>query len=408
MQRTTLYILITGFAVCIISCLYFLLLALGISSMLLTIILPLAAVGGMVLFFIREKTALLSEQSSFRMAITAFLLLNMMMRVDAITEKYGGWDAWAIWNLHARYLANPDHWQQLFLNVKYGHPDYPMLLPATIAYFSRVIGAGPELPAFILGIFFTFAIPVLLFMQQAQKSIIIATVVALVPAMDTFFLHQGVSMYADVPLAFFFLCAVIAVSLPVAYRLRFLLAGAALGCCIWTKNEGMILAGIFFLYHVRGITKERGLLWLFMGAVMPILTLLILKVGFAPANDLVQGIGTHTLAQITDTHRYVIVYNHFSDIMSEKLSYMMSGMLICGILYLWRKTMPGKNIMMIWTCVIAYFMVYIISPQGLEWHLATSADRLLLQLMPAAMFIIAEEVSDIGPFSFFRFNIAGR
>jgi hypothetical protein len=37
----------------------------------------------------------------------------------------------------------------------------------------------------------------------------------------------------------------------------------------------------------------------------------------------------------------------------------------------------------------AYMMVYVFSVDYLEWHLATSIDRLMVQLMPAMVYVIA-------------------
>lgn len=37
--------------------------------------------------------------------------------------------------------------------------------------------------------------------------------------------------------------------------------------------------------------------------------------------------------------------------------------------------------------LMGYFMVYIISPHDLVWHLNTSLERLFLQLLPSAIFI---------------------
>jgi hypothetical protein len=37
--------------------------------------------------------------------------------------------------------------------------------------------------------------------------------------------------------------------------------------------------------------------------------------------------------------------------------------------------------------IIGYFLVYVISPQDLVWHLDTSHYRLILQLLPSAIFL---------------------
>src|ERR1700678_522499 len=47
----------------------------------------------------------------------------------------GNWDAWAIWNLRAKFLAGPGGAWRYALSplLNNSHPDYPVLLPAFIA-----------------------------------------------------------------------------------------------------------------------------------------------------------------------------------------------------------------------------------------------------------------------------------
>src|SRR5215510_4255678 len=57
----------------------------------------------------------------------AWVTLASIIWIDR--APYGGWDGWAIWGAHARYLyrAGPV-WPQYIRNT--AHPDYPLLLPA--------------------------------------------------------------------------------------------------------------------------------------------------------------------------------------------------------------------------------------------------------------------------------------
>ena len=47
-----------------------------------------------------------------------------------------------------------------------------------------------------------------------------------------------------------------------------------------------------------------------------------------------------------------------------------------------------KPIGVIFTLFIAYFFIYVITPCDLKWHLETSFDRLLHQIMPALIYSI--------------------
>src|SRR5262249_40595038 len=52
-----------------------------------------------------------------------------------LSNPYGRWDAWAIWNLHAKFLAAPSAaWRGMFdAALGWSQPDYPLLLPSAVA-----------------------------------------------------------------------------------------------------------------------------------------------------------------------------------------------------------------------------------------------------------------------------------
>jgi hypothetical protein len=55
--------------------------------------------------------------------------------VKSLNLPHGSWDAWAIWNMRARFLYRGGvHWAQAF-SEKYlwSHPDYPVLVPGNVA-----------------------------------------------------------------------------------------------------------------------------------------------------------------------------------------------------------------------------------------------------------------------------------
>jgi len=72
------------------------------------------------------------------LAIVAGLLCVIylpVVREHLRATPHGAWDAWAIWNLRARFLAGPgDAWRAAFDDaLAWSHTDYPLLLPATVA-----------------------------------------------------------------------------------------------------------------------------------------------------------------------------------------------------------------------------------------------------------------------------------
>ena len=69
-------------------------------------------------------------------ALLAALALAVPIFLNAVTTNpYGNWDALAVWNLRAKFLAENDpFWKSAFSPLlSHTHPDYPLLLSGYIA-----------------------------------------------------------------------------------------------------------------------------------------------------------------------------------------------------------------------------------------------------------------------------------
>ncbi|NDC42294.1 MAG: hypothetical protein EBZ77_12220, partial [Chitinophagia bacterium] len=105
-----------------------------------------------------------------------FVLLRTGAEFLSTAKKYGGWDAWAIWNYHARCLAATDHWQFFLFPTLNEHGDYPLFLPSLNAFWLQVTGGQhfvyiPLITALAIGIFLV----TLLYTQLAERNFLIAT-----------------------------------------------------------------------------------------------------------------------------------------------------------------------------------------------------------------------------------------
>lgn len=397
MQRAVLYIILCSIGTGIVSVLYFLLLAAGF--------VPLPVIAGIVavclFFFFRYARRHLMQwvpddgrKHLFSLAVLATGIIMICVNAYAHSEKYGGWDAWSIWNLQAKYMTSQEHWRNMLLNTRHGHPDYPLMMPGFIAFFSRLLPMlRIETVAFALSFCTMLLIPVLMFLQLRGTGIFIASLVLFMLATDNFYLQHGVSMYADTTLAFFFMSALIAMRQQLTDGRHILLTGALLGCAIWTKNEGVILTAVFCVFYFRELFLGGRVKQFLTGFSMPLLALLLFKWAYAPQNDLVGGLNSDTMGYLQDTARYKQVFTAFSDNIERGFPYLKKGLLVYLLLCLLRRQWPARDMLMIICCAAVYFMVYIVSPQNLEWHLNTSADRLLLQLMPAMVFVMCEYIA---------------
>src|SRR6185436_13954154 len=85
--------------------------------------------------------------------VLAALLILSSLFVD-FAYKWGGWDAMAIWPLHAKYLTLKNYWDSYLTNdLAWSHPDYPLMLSSYIAILwqsaGSIGGVAPSVVAYM-------------------------------------------------------------------------------------------------------------------------------------------------------------------------------------------------------------------------------------------------------------------
>ena len=342
----------------------------------------------------------------------------------AIAHPHGeGWDAFAIWNLHARFLfRGGSHWRDGFSAlIPWSHPDYPLLLPGAIAHFWTYLGnADPRLPA-LLALLFTFSTITILF---AALSILRGQTIAVLGALSLvttpFFIEQGAAQYADVPLSFFLLTTIAMLCLrddpstnPSASSRPLAIAGFAAGFAAWTKNEGLLfLASVFVARLIslvlpiivgRAAPSSResqreswtGFATLF-AAVAPMLVLIAwFKHSVAPPGDLFSDPST-ALHKLLSPARYWAIlqwyvkgFFRFGDWMLIPGTVALIGLyLIAGSAGDRKATFAARSsVLSLALTLTGYFVVYLLTPYDIYWHLRFSLTRLFLQIWPSAIFL---------------------
>ena len=396
MQNGGRFIVIAGISSGCLGILYFLSLVLHI-PFFITVVLAVAAIFLFSRWLFTGVVGADAEKTAYPFLAILLLILGIFLLVYGsypLAVKHGGWDAWAFWNLHAKYLADPLNWRKLFTNKVGDHPDYPLLLPGVSAFFIRLTGGyGYTIIPFIFSFSIMLFIPVLIYLENLEKNIIVAGLVLLFFATNTFYLSNGVAQYADIPLAFFFLCALICVNHVPENKTNVIITAACLGCCMWTKNEGLILAAIFILFHARTLFLGGNALYFISALAVPVIVLMVFKIFYAPNNDMFSAQGRDTFSQVFMTDRYKLIYKYFSMALNEKFYFVKVAFFSYLALCIIERQWPGKQMLMLIDCMAAYMMVYVLSVEYLEWHLVTSIDRLMLQLMPAMMYVIARRFS---------------
>ncbi len=331
----------------------------------------------------------------------ALLLANVILAFVLLTNNnpHGNWDAWAIWNMHARFLyRGGSHWTALFSpELAYSHPDYPLLLPGLVAGGWFFLGSEHWLVPAAIAFFFEIAVVGLLvsavgFVRGTVQALLAGCVLLATSA----FILQGPMQYADIPLAFFYLAALAALILHDSREDNsvFLLAlsGLAAGLGLSTKNEGWAFAAA--LFFTRILFRKETIPWL-IGLLFPALITLYFKVRLAPSNDLLSAATPAHLWQCAmDISRYrQIVATLFQDTIYPGAVFS-APVLIIYFLLVGKNSLDRKNsgaVTPLWGALgltlTAYLISFLFTPYPLAWHLSTSLDRLLMQLWPSVLLL---------------------
>ncbi len=392
MQSGSRYIIATGIGTLGLSLLYFLSLVLHIPFF---ITVPVIFVCVLFVFWWVVK-GIKPVDSTVQQPFWALLVLLLCLflivgGVLPVADKYGGWDAWGIWNLHAKYLADPDNWKKMFQNISFAHPDYPLYVPAVVGFFLRLFSEKYlEIIPFIFSFSIMLFIPVLIYFENLRKNIAVAAIIFFLFALDSSYLKNGTSQYADTPLAFFFLCAFICLSYAHEDRKYITLSAVCLGGCIWAKNEGSILALLFIVFNMKLFFSRKNIKAFAAGMAIPLFFFLLFKICYAPDAAILSGQNKETFNQLFIKDRYDLVWDYFKDNVAHKFYYVkicvFNYLLLCVLERKW----PDKQFLLLVCCAIAYTMVYVLTPGGIEWLLGTSQERLMHQLMPALMYVLSQ------------------
>jgi len=342
--------------------------------------------------------------------LAGFALVLSGLIGAAKASPYGEWDAWSIWNLRAKYLADPSGgWQSAVSPLlERSHPDYPLLLPGFIAMAWKSAGETPAwVPQAAGFLFLGLVIALLLGCLALHRSTSSALLAGFVLLASTSFLYLAPMQYADLPLAFYFLAS-IALIVPssasgVPRGRRLALAGFFASCAAWTKNEGavfaLLMAACLLIFEARqnGIRKALASWRPFALGAAPVLVLVAcFALWIAPASDpLLHQNAAQLMRKIEDFARYKQVGQalfseayHFGQPWSHPL--LLLAILAVGLRFR-RKgryapalAASGLVIALVFS---VYLGVYIVTPRDLAWHLHTSLARLYAQLWPGVVLL---------------------
>ncbi len=331
----------------------------------------------------------------------------------SLKRPHGEWDAWAVYNMKARFIFRGGaNWKDVLSQPMYwAGPDYPLLIPSTIASCWTLLGSDLVAVPSVVAMFFTLATIGLVASSTAKmRSRSQGFLAGLIVMCTPYYIIHGADQYADIPIGFFFLATIVLLNL---HDRRegpghgfLILAGITAGLAAWTKNEGNLFIIAILASRFVVIARQRPQ-WkpyvrqalFFAAGVVPILLAVIYLKYFLSAvpNALMSPRDGPTLiAKLLDFSRYRVIGDYF---IRYILGFGHWAVTIVPLLWFYllivgsdvndkEKRSIVASFMTLGIMLAGYFLIYVISPRDLAWHIITSMDRLLSQLWPSFVFLI--------------------
>ena len=318
------------------------------------------------------------------------------------SQIFGGWDARYIWMLKAKFIfQSPAEWQLLFSpQLSWAHPDYPLLLPNSIAWGWQVLGTESLLwgPAVAFGFYVSCAFLLVWYLAEHVSTATGWMAGAFFAVLSPYWFWT-LQQYADVPVAFFLTASglVLVTALRSRDKKLFGLAGLMAGFAAWTKNEGLafivwtglVLTGVCLKRYFKKIPHPfTPLVHTLLGAALPLAAVLILKIFLGTSGD------------DFESKRTIANYMHFffsgGNRFLTTLEAFWSFMVLPGVWNnLWRlfvvaiclfpfKGTPreGEYDWVVFVLILlinfGYFWAIYLTPGDLQWQIQTALVRLIL------------------------------
>lgn len=361
--------------------------------------LALAAWLGFEIYRRRAYSVATPRTKPFAWNVVLALVLLIVVGVGTLAmttfweaNPQGNWDAWAIWNLRARFLASGGHLAtRAWSPILSSHPEYPLLVSGFVARLWIYSGStGPMAPAATSYALFLALLAISTGGIAALESGSLGLLFGLVLAGSPFLLHEVPAQYADVPLAAYLAGALLLMLLE-----RPLAAGVFASLAAWTKDEGSLFIVAFLAW--MAIAQRRRFPQALAGAI-PVGTLvLVFKLFLARGASSLLAESTKGAGlgpRLTDFSRYLTVARAaIEQLWNLRLGWYhpILPLLVLALTLKfkanWRRDVLPAGALTA-AMLAGYFFVFIITPNDLNWQLETTSGRLAVQLWPAVLITI--------------------
>ncbi|HKR06224.1 MAG TPA: hypothetical protein VJY62_16430 [Bacteroidia bacterium] len=330
------------------------------------------------------------NKPSYRLLAVLLSLLAISLFFIDNAYKWGGWDSFAIWSMHAKFLTYKNYWSNYFTDVlDWSHPDYPLMLSSYISIIWKGAGAINGVVPSIIAYITLIAVPLSAYSFLTSQNLKLSGLVFLIiMALDNKFIEISSWLNADTLLALFFLLTFI-----LYYHSKdgngnkniLFLLGFFAASCGWIKNEGLLFYFVFSVcFLLLNFKNPKDILRYICGSVIPLLMIVSLKFIYATENDIMKGQNENTFEKVMDFNRYEVIFKYFA---GELFSHYKIILIFFALTLIFnRNYFKSFSFVVLMIMLSGYFAIYVITPQELKSHLATSCERLFHQLYPSLMF----------------------
>lgn len=301
-------------------------------------------------------------------------------------QRWGTWDAWTIWNLHAKFLSADSTIFKMYEEPVFTALDYPLFLPSLIAILWKLSGTVSPIEPIAISFITTLSVLFVAYAFLKNHNKFLAIIISLLLASDFVFIQIGAWQYADTLLSLFLLISICLFSEKQKTKTLPFYIGLFSAACGWIKNEGILLFLIFSLFYlIKNIKQISNIFWYLLGTIIPLSTAFIYKFNFAPQNDFLSQLSTEDIfTRIVDVSRYAAISSYF---LIDVLTHHIPFLVLLSLLFILRKLKPTVAAGVMLSISAAYFAVYLSTNSDLMWNLSTSANRLFQHLYPSFIYL---------------------
>jgi len=317
----------------------------------------------------------------------------------------GSYDAMGIWTYRAlQWFRSAEAFPETIGMLLDSKPGYPLLVPGLIASQFSMWGSEATAIPVATGWFFTIGLGAVTYLAVARWASPGAALASVVLLFSTPMIWRwAFAQSADLPLAYLTLTAAVGLT-GLVFREEHRpvspwLTGFFLGLMVWTKNEGMVLSLILVVvfagraWILRGRLRKREWSLVALGSLPGVLATVGFKHAWVATPEIDRYLGPGLFSRLADPARWRDVAAAFADRLTPASGEALWGgtwLALAGLLAIAvvrRGSARYRRVAQLYAiafgCIFGFdFVVYLITPEPLGWHLQTSLDRLLLQIVP--------------------------